>query len=151
MKPWRLVLILAITALLLAGLQYGYAPADSPEAPFAIQAGAVWSPGGQTDEQLCVSVSLDNRTQAGLQQVWYRLTLDLNQKTDLPLPAAVYESDPMPVAPAGGAGVSGFSHEAAIQLAAGDAQELKQALRSITVEVFWRGGSQTETFPCKPA
>ncbi len=144
----RLAVILGVTALLLVGLQYGYKPTDGPAAPFSIQAEAAWEPGGQDVKRFCVSVAIDNRTSTDLQQVWYRLTLDLSTEIELPLSNPVYESHPIPVTPAEETGVSSFAHESTMQLSAEDAEKLKQVLRSITVEIFWWGGSQTETFPC---
>lgn len=144
----RLAVILGITALLLVGLRYGYKPTDGPAAPFSIQAEAAWEPGGPDVQLLCISVAIDNPTAFGFQQVWYRLTLDLSTEIEIPLPNPVYESHPIPVTPAGENKISSFAHESTMQLATADAEKLKQALRSITVEIFWWGGSQTETFPC---
>lgn len=126
-------------------------------------------PTGTTERRLELTVSINNTTQEEFRDVWFQLTLNPEAAPFIAGQMTTFESDPMPVTTAEKAAqnddsskllISGFSHTWGMLLTTDTdlaeyhgkkPDEIADALQSITVSVYWDGGSQTETLPCSLA
>ena len=122
-------------------------------------------PTGTTDRRLEFTVSITNTTREDYRDVRFELLLNPEVKPFLASQILTFQSDPMPVttvekAQQGPASeplrISGFEHTWSMLLTPADdlqeysgkrPEDLPGALRSVTVSVFWDGGSEEQIFP----
>lgn len=119
----------------------------------------------QIKNRLVVSVSINNVTDMEFKKVWYELQLNSEVKPYIASQIIEFTSDKMNITTHEKSlasslndktAVWGFSHDWNMSLTSEDdlnsyhglsPEELAEELKSITVQVNWSGGKQTETIP----
>ncbi|WP_122790905.1 hypothetical protein [Intestinibacillus sp. Marseille-P6563] len=121
-------------------------------------------PTGTIDRRLELTISITNMTQTNFQDVRFSASLNAEVKPFIASHILTFESDPMPVTTVEKATqnadssqllISGFVHTWSMLLTTAEdleysgkqPEELPDALKSVTISVYWDGGSQEQTFP----